>query len=429
MLILLMIVCFVLLLLLGIPIYAALCLASVSALAFLYGWGGVDQMADIMYSRLETYLFVAIPLFSLMGQILTRTPAITDLYLGVQSLSRRFTGSAGVATIGVATVFSAISGSSVATAMTVSDVSIPSLLRHGYSKRATFGLVAAGGTLGILVPPSIALIIYGVVADVSIAGLFVGAIFPALLLIVLFSVYTVVIQRQRLANTNAPSNSDNVPLQANHSSYRVCFILALPVAIMAGLYTGVFTPSEAGAVGAVGAMLLAAFGYRCFSVAMLNDAAQRAVQTSCMIFAIIATAAIFSHVMVVTEFPQSLLAHVVSWELGKMEFLFGIMLLILILGMFLEGAAILLITTPIVLPLLDQYGIDRLWYGILLVINLEMSLISPPVGLNLMVIKGANDADIVDVILGALPYVLLMMLAIALVILFPDIALYLPKQL
>lgn len=427
----LMIAGFILLLLMGVPIYAALSLASIAALVFIEGWMGIDQVADIVFSRLDTYMFVAIPLFSLMAHILSKTDAVTDLYSGIQRLSRRFTGSVGIATIGVATVFSSISGSSVATSMTLSQVSIPPMLRHGYSKRAAYGLVAAGGTLGILIPPSIALIIYGVLADVSIAGLFIGALLPALLLVMLFSLFTIFQQRHAAKNTVATETNEDLPADnaLKAPSFRLFFVIALPVAVMTGLYSGAFTPTEAGAAGAVGAMLLAALVYQSFSIKSLNESAQRSAQTSCMVFSIIVGAALFSHVMVVTEFPTLLVSIIVSWQLDELTFLFGVMFIILLLGMLLDGAAILLVTTPIVLPLLDQYGIDRVWYGILLVINLEMSLISPPVGLNLMVIKGAANADIKDVIIGALPYVLLMMVALALIIVFPGIALYLPGQL
>lgn len=427
----LMIAGFILLLILGVPIYAALTLSATAALIVIEGWIGIDHVADIVFSRLDTYMFVAIPLFSLMAHILSKTSAVTDLYSGIQYLSRRFTGSVGIATLGVATVFSSISGSSVATSMTLSQVSIPPMLRHGYSKQAAYGLVAAGGTLGILIPPSIALIIYGVLADVSIAALFIGALLPALLLIILFSAFTFIQQHlaEKFTGTASGNGTSLTNIPPTAPGLRLIVVIALPMAVMTGLYRGAFTPTEAGAAGAVGAILLAGLVYQSLSFKALNDSAQRAAQTSSMVFAIIVGAALFSHVMVVTELPTLLVSIVVSWQLDELTFLFGVMFIILLLGMLLDGAAIMLVTTPIVLPLLDQYGIDRVWYGILLVINLEMSLISPPVGLNLMVIKGTANADIKEVIIGAFPYVLLMMAALALLMLFPGIVLYLPGQL
>ncbi len=423
---------FLILLALGVPIYAALFLASTAALMSIDGWRGFEQVAEIVFSRLDTYMFVAIPLFALMAQILVRTDAVADLYRGVEQLTKRFKGSLGIATIGVATVFSSISGSSVATAMTLSDVSIPQMLRHGYSTRAAYGLVAAGGTLGILIPPSIALIIYGMIADVSIAALFIAALAPALLLIAVFSIYTLATQNiashknREPDSASVPIDSSHTEAAANYRTSRVLLPLTLPVLIIGGMYQGIFTPSEAGAVGVAGATLLAAICYKQLTISSLNIAAQRATQTSGMVFAIIAGAAVFSHVIVVSEFPGAVLKVVMSWNLDLTTFLIGVMLAIFIMGMFLEGAAIILVTTPIILPLLDQYGIDPVWYGILLVINLEMSLISPPVGLNLIVIKGATRADTMEVITGALPYVALMMLVLLLLIVFPGIALYLP---
>ncbi len=421
----------------GVPVFVALSITSIVALLAMEGPAGIEHIADIIFARLDTYAFVAIPLFAYMAQILIRTNALQDVYNTVNRIAGNIKNSAGATTLGVATVFSAVSGSSVATAVTLSDVSIPQMLKHGYSKRSAYGLVAASGTLGILIPPSIALIVYGIIADVSISGLFIAALLPALLLISLFCLYDRLQlslqpsagepadEQQTSPDQSEPGNGDT---SGSTGKFKVSMVALLPVLIIGGLYSGVFTPSEAGAVGVVLSMLLATCVYRQLTLKGCHLAAKKAAENAGLVFAIVAGAALFGHVIVITEIPLQLLEWVISMELDALVFLLGLMALIFIMGMFLEGASITLVTTPLILPALDLLGIDRMWYGILLVINLEMSLISPPVGLNLMVIKGAARAQFSDVVYGALPYVLLMMLAIALIALFPGIALYLPGK-
>lgn len=423
----LLVITFLLLLLcLGVPVFVALCLSSMAALVAIEGWVGLEHLADIIFARLDTYAFVAIPMFALMAQILLKTNALTDVYNSVNRLLGRVRSGVGFTTIGVATVFSAVSGSSVATAVTLSDTSIPQMIKHGYSKRSAYGLVAASGTLGILIPPSIALIVYGVIADVSISGLFIAALGPALLLIALFASYDRLAHRPSEQCDQEYGRKDlNQAVGSN--KWRVLSVAGLPVLIIAGLYGGVFTPSEAGAIGVLLALGIATLAYKSFRLSDCHAAAKRSAETSGMVFAVIAGAAVFAHVIVLAETPQFMLQWVAEMELSALGFLCGLMFFLFILGMFLEGASITLVTTPLVLPVLDMLGIDRMWYGILLVINLEMSLISPPVGLNLMVIKGATGAEFSDVVLGALPYVLLMMVSLVILALFPGIALFLPQ--
>lgn len=419
---------------LGFPVFASLCLASLFAFIMMDGWVGLEHLSDIIFARLDTYAFVAIPLFTLMAQLLMKTGVVEDLYRLTFVITRRARMGVGAATILIATLFSAISGSSVATAATLSTTSVPEMLRNGYGRKAAYGLSAAGGTLGILIPPSIALIIYGIIADVSITALFIAAIAPAAILISLFLIYDVIVfARRDKATDRLPERErintgglGNDPVTAG-SAFRASVLLAVPILIMIGLYAGVFTPSEAGAVGVIAALLVALLIGRMPSLGTLNDSCISAARTSGVVFAIVAGAALFGHVLVLTEAPANLLDLVSSLEINKITFLLILMATLFVLGMFLEGASITLVTTPLLIPVLDQLDIDRLWYGILLVVNLEMSLISPPVGLNLMVLKGTANADYLEVVQGSIPYIAMMMLCVGILITFPAIVTFLPN--
>ena len=417
----------------GVPVFVALCIAAIAALVQLEGWHAIEQIADITYSRLDTYAFVAIPLFTLMAQVLMHTGAVEDLYRIASRLAQKARMGVGAATILIASLFSAISGSSVATAATLSTTSVPEMLKRGYPRTAAFGMAAASGTLGILIPPSIALIVYGIIAETSITALFIAAIVPAIILILMFIVYDYSLYARRIAGVPEQANAEVAAVIDTAeevidraTSYRAAVLLAVPLAIMVGLYGGVFTPSEAGAVGAVAAVLVGVMIRRIPSFGAMMSAGITSARTSGMVFAIVAGAALFGHVLVLTEAPAALLASIDALEIGRTGFMLLLMIAIFVLGMFLEGASITLVTTPLIIPALDYFGIDRVWYGVLLVINLEMSLISPPVGLNLMVLKGVTDASYLEVVRGSLPYIAIMALCLLLLIFFPSLATFLP---
>ena len=419
----------------GVPVFLALSIASLVGFIRMDGWAGLEHLADIVFSRLDTYAFVAIPLFTLMAQLLIQSGAVTDLYALASKVTQRLRVGVGAATIMIATLFSAISGSSVATAATLATTSVPEMIRGGYGSSAAFGLAAAGGTLGILVPPSIALIVYGIVADVSISALFVAAILPATLLVGLFLLYDAIVytRKVRRSGDNPPRHVEADDATADnprgHAAARALALLTIPVVVMVGLYAGILTPSEAGAIGVVLALLLGVVIRRFPSVKSVTEACVSAARTSGMVFSIVAGAALFGHVLVLTEAPEQLLGQVNALGIDRLTFLLILMLCIFVLGMFLEGASITLVTTPLIIPVLDQLGIDRLWYGILLVINLEVSLISPPVGLNLMVLKGAANAEYLEVVRGVIPYIVILAICLALLIVFPSIATFLPALL
>lgn len=412
----------VLLLFTGLPIFAGLTLFG--GMLLVATQGGLGSISEVIYGELNRYLLVAIPLFAFMAHVMIRSRIVDDLYGTAYTLTRHLPGGVGVATIAACTVFAAISGSSVATALTIGSVAIPQMIRFGYEPRAAYGLVAAGGTLGILIPPSGPMVLYGVVSDTSIGALFMAGIIPGLLMAAIFAAWTMATNAfGRRALRREPRARFGEALAALRKSV---WALTLPALVLGGMYAGVFTATEAAAAGAALALAVGVAVYRTIGWREIWDSALDASRTSAMLFMILAGASVLGFVLTKMRIPHEIVQAVVAQEIGVLGFLLAVMALIFVLGMFLETIAIILITTPVILPAMAHLGIHPVWYGVLLVINLELALITPPVGMNLFTIKAVTQAPIGTIIRGALPYVLLMALALALVMAWPQLALWLP---
>jgi C4-dicarboxylate transporter DctM subunit len=301
---------------------------------------------------------------------------------------------------------------------------MPQMRRYGYRSQEIYGVIAAGGTLGILIPPSGPMILYAIVSGTSIGALFIGGIIPGLIIAGLFAAYSVFSARWQPDLTSEPRASMSEIL---HTLQKAFWALILPPVVLGGMYFGVFTATEGAAIGTVMSILITTLIYRDLTPKDLFEAAYDATRMSAMLFMLIAAAAMFSHALTIMRLPNELVEWVVGGGVSQLVFILAVMALIVVLGMFLETIAIILITTPIVMPALIAYDINPVWYGILLMINLEMALITPPVGLNLFVIKGIAQAPLGEVIRGALPYVLLMMLGLLIVLAFPQVTLWLPS--
>lgn len=422
MVLILILICLVTLLLTGLPIFAGLGLVSIFLL--LITEGQISSLGEIVFGKLNIYLLVAIPMFAFMAHVMIKSKVIDDLFDTAHTLVRHLPGGLGVATVLSCTVFAAISGSSVATALTIGSTAIPQMKRFGYRLRDTYGVVAAGGTLGILIPPSGPLILYGVVSETSIGALFIAGLLPGILLAFVFAAFCVlkninIVDRER-------ENRASI-LEIFRSLRKSFWALLLPPLVLGGMYFGVFTATEAAGVGAISALFIATVVYRNFGWNDLLASAKETTQLTAMLFMILASAAIFGHVLTVMELPSELVASVTKAGVGPIVFILLTMAVIFILGMFLETIAIILVTTPIILPVLESLSIDPVWYGILLMINLELALITPPVGMNLFVIKGIANAPMEDIIYGILPYVGLMLIGLIIVLIFPQLALWLPS--
>lgn len=410
-------------LLTGMPIFAVLMVFS--GVAELSLGGTLASFPGVIVGEFAQYLLVAIPLFAFMAHVMIKGRIVDDLYDTAFVLTRHLPGGVGIATVIACTVFAAISGSSVATALTIGAVAIPQMLKYGYTPRAAYGLVAAGGTLGILIPPSGPLLLYGVTADASIGQLFMAGIFPGVMLAGLFILWTVVTSGLRADKGQREKIASLAEIIA--AIRKSFWALCLPVFVLGGMYAGVFTATEAAGTGAMLALIIGAVIYRTLSLRLIWEAAQEACRTSTMLFMILAGASMLNHVLTKMRLPQQILDIAVAADLGATGFILCVMALIFLLGMFLEAIAIILITTPVVIPALIELGVNPVWYGIILTINLELAMITPPVGLNLFTIKSVTRAPLGEIILGTLPYIFILLGGLGILMLFPDIALWLPR--
>ena len=412
----------VVVLLTGVPVFAGILLYAAVLLVAVEGkLGGIG---DLVFGKLDTYLLVSIPLFTLMAHFMIRGKVVDDLFGAANTLLRHIPGGMAIATVVACTVFAAISGSSVATALTIGSAAIPLMIRYGYSPRVAYGVVGGGGTLGILIPPSGPLVLFGVTSDTSIGALFMAGVLPGLMLAAMFALYATTSARLAPAGVRTEARASGAEIGA--ALRRAFWALTLPVLVLGGMYFGVFTATEAAAAGALGALLIARFVYRRFTLKDLWGSAIDASRSSAMLFLILAAAALLGNVLTKLRVPNEMVDLVTQHGASQFEFLLAMMVLIFVLGMFLETISIILITTPVVLPVLAALHINPIWYGILLVINLELALITPPVGMNLFAIKAITRAPIRDIVVGVAPYVLLLVAGLLLVMAFPQIAMWLP---
>jgi C4-dicarboxylate transporter DctM subunit len=411
----------------GIPMFAGMFLFSL--LVLFATEGNVGTLGEFVFGKLDVYLLVAIPLFMLMAHFMVRGKVVDDLYDTAHTLVRHLPGGLGVATVFACAVFASISGSSVATALTIGKVAIPQMLKHNYDRLGAYGVVAGGGTLGILIPPSAPMVLYGFVSDTSIGALFVAGIVPGLLLAAIFAAWCMATEwrREKRLGPAYVRPPRATPAEALAALRRSAWALTLPPFVLLGIYFGVFTATEAAGTGALWALAIAALVYRRFGWRDLWAGGQEASRTSAMLFMIIVGAALFGYMLTKLRIPQDAVALALAWGVTQTQFLVALMALVFVLGLVLESVSIILITTPVVLPVLKALAIDPVWYGVLLTVNLELALISPPVAMNLVVIKSITGAPLRDIDRAAVPYMVMMAGFIGLLIAFPGIATWLPS--
>ena len=409
------------LLYLGLPMFTALFLLPLAVL--LWTEGGVPALGEIVVGNLNGYLLIAIPLFMLMAHVMVRGKVIDDLYAAAFALLRGVRGGVGIATVIACTVFGSISGSSVATALTVGKFAIPQMLRYGMSRKGAFGVVAGGGTLGILIPPSAPMVLYAFVTETSVGALFLAGVVPGFMMAGIFAAYIWVTEAHAVAPADEPP-----PEGVGRAMRRAGWSMTLPIFVLGGIYMGVFTATEAAGTGTLYALAIAALVYRTLTWRHLWEGVQEATRTSAMLLMIIAGAAVYGYMLTKLRVPQDLAALVAEMGLSQTGFLVAMMVLLFVLGLVLESFSIILLTMPAILPSLTALGIDKVWYGVLLTLSLEMALISPPVAMNLVVIKAITGAPLWEVNRSIIPYMLMLAVGTGLLIAFPGIALWLPRQ-
>ena len=417
-----------LLFLLGTGVWVALSMISVSAIGMmLFTTRPVgDAMATTIWGTSSSWTLTALPLFVWMGEILFRTKLSENLFKGLSPwLSKLPGGLIHVNVVGCA-LFAAISGSSAATVATVGKMAIPELRKRKYPEKILLGSLAGSGTLGLLIPPSIILIIYGVTIEDSIAKLFMAGILPGVMLALIFMSYVVIwsILNKKLMPKSLEVFSLSEKIKR---SKQLLPVIALIVSVIGSIYTGIATATEAASLGVIGALILSFFqgtlDKNTFKLSLLG-----ATKTSCMIAFILAGSTFLSLAMGFTGLPRNLAIWIQEMDLSPYTLIFALTIFYIILGMFLDGISAVVLTMAIIEPMIRQAGFDMIWFGIYLVIVVEMAQITPPVGFNLFVLQGMANKDMGFIAKSAFPLFLLMILAVIIIIIFPEIALWLPDK-
>ncbi len=408
----------------GLPV--AFALGSLG-LALLWLGGFSPLMApQAVLSTLDGFILLAVPLFLLMSNILLKGGVGRDLFAAVHAWVGHWPGGLAVATIVSCGIFAAISGSSVATAATIGTVALPEMISRGYDRRFVYGLLAAGGTLGILIPPSIPMIVYGFITEESVIALFLAGVVPGLCLLALFIVYSMIHAQFAREQQKLPAADWATRRRA---SVRALPSFALAVLIIGGIYSGAFTPTEAAAIGFAAALVITALVLRSLTWRGFREALFESMVTTVAILLIVAGAKIFGKAITLYRIPQEISVFITQSIDTPMLFVIVVSVVLLLMGLVFEALSMVLIMTPVLLPAALAMGFDPIWFGVYLVIMVECALITPPVGLNLYVIQSVARASLADVSRGVVPFLLLMLVVVLLLYAWPSLALYLPFRL
>ena len=424
----------------GMPIAFALGVVAVSFMYFFMPASSLDTVTQNVYEEMASITLLSIPLFILKGAAIGKSPAGKDLYSAIHTWLHKVPGGLGIANVFACALFAAMAGSSPATCSAIGSAGIPEMRRRGYSPGFAAGIIAAGGTLGILLPPSITMILYAVAAEQSLGRLFLAGIGPGILLVALFSGYAVYRARKEYKMAHAAflsSGTESAYLEKEHFTFRqkvemlprVLPFIILLLGVMIALYGGYATPSETAGLGALLSMALIAVIYNIWRPRDLMPFLKSTIKESTMLLLIIGMSLLYSYVMSYLHISQSAAQAVVALALSKWVLLTVILLMVVVFGFFLPPVSIILMMSPIILPPLKAAGFDLIWFGVVMTIVMEMGLIHPPVGLNIFVIKNiAPDIPLKDVVWGVMPFVGMMFVAVVLLCFFPGIATGLPDM-
>ena len=418
----------VLLFFLGSGIWVALSMIGVSAIGMILFTSRPvgDAMATTIWGTASSWTLTALPLFVWMGEILFRTKLSENLFKGLSPWMQKLPGGLIHVNVVGCALFAAISGSSAATVATVGKMSIPELRKRKYPEKILLGSLAGSGTLGLLIPPSIILIIYGVAVQESIAKLFIAGIMPGIMIALIFMSYVII--WSLINKKEMPVILEEYSfLEKIKRSRQLLPVIILISSVIGSIYTGIATATEAASLGVVGALLLSFF-QKTLTIDTFKSSLLGATKTSCMIAFILAGSTFLSLAMGFTGLPRNLAVWIQNMNLSPYVLIFVLMIFYIILGMFLDGISAVVLTMAIIEPMIRQAGFDMIWFGIFLVIVVEMAQITPPVGFNLFVLQGMANKDMGFIARSAFPLFLLMVLAVVLVVTFPEIALWMPEQ-
>ena len=409
----------------GMPVGFSLAIAGFAGYLYLAGWkASLAMLGSVFYSSACTPVFAALPVFIFMAEIILFTGIGTDLYEASHSLFGNLRAGLAMSSIAACAGFSAVCGTSTGTTTTIGLISIPEMQSRGYSDRLTAGVLAASGGLGILIPPSLPLILYGIITETSIGKLFMAGIIPGIILAGLYMAYVGLIA----AKGNASAAQEGVPRRKRILALGKTWpVLILAVVMLGGIYGGIFTPTEAGGIGAFSTLCLAAI-HRQLNWRNLKTAMLRAGQNTAMLCIVIIGALMFGYMLTAAQIPQRLAAFLVSLVMPGWAVIIGVNVLLLLLGCILEVGSLMLIVLPIIFPLVQALGYDPVWFGVMFCVNMEMALITPPVGMNLYVIKGISNISFGDIVRGAFPFMLLQVVTLFIIIVCPQVTVFLPSR-
>jgi len=410
----------------GMPIAFALGLAAMGGLFLAMGFEVIGIVAETMFAGIGNLAFVSIPMFVLMGAIVAGTPAGADLYRALDRWLYKVPGGLVLSNIGACAVFSGMTGSSPATCAAIGKMGIPEMLNRGYPASVATGSIAAGGTLGILLPPSVTMIVYGIATETSIGRLFLAGVIPGLMLTVMFMAWALIDARRKGFRFDTSSVvytlRDKLAILP-----RVLPLLLIILAVLYVLYGGVATPSEAAGAGAMLTLVVVMVVYRLYKLRTFSGIFGSGMRESVMIMMILASAELFAFALSSLYITQSVAEVIAGLEVNRWVLMGVINVFLLVAGLFLPPVAVIVMSAPLLYPIVVQAGFDPYWFAVILTINMEIGLITPPVGLNLFVIKGITpQVSTREILWGALPYVLVMVLAILIMCLFPQIVTFLP---
>jgi C4-dicarboxylate transporter DctM subunit len=419
---------FVLIFLLGLGTPIAFCLGfmGVIGIAGLVDSGALYQIAEIAAASGTNLFMLTLPLFILMAEVVSFSGVGDDIYTATHDWLSWLPGGLAISSIATCTGFAAISGSSPATAATVGLVSIPEMLKRGYNRYLAIGSIAAGGSLGILIPPSITMIIYGIITEVSIGKLFIAGIIPGILLAIILS--SAVALAVKFKPALAPGIEGVTWGRRLRSIGKVWAFVVLAISIIGSIYAGIATPTESAAIGATFAIVIALL-YRKLTIRSLHGALLRTVGVTAMIMFLVIGGNVMAFLLSTLTIPQYVTETVINIDASRWVIMIIINLILLAMGCLLDPMAIMVISLPIIFPIITQLGFDPVWFGIIVTINVEMGMITPPVGLNLFILKGSVPGiTLKDIVGGSLPFLLLLLIGLILIMVFPALATWLPGK-
>ncbi len=412
----------------GVSVAIGLLIVSAGFLIVFDGMRSLELMPEILFGKLDNFALLSIPMFIIMGSSIASTRAGADLYEALERWLTRVPGGLVVSNLGACALFSAMSGSSPATCAAIGKMGIPEMRKRGYPDGVAAGSIAAGGTLGILIPPSVTMIVYGIATETSIGRLFLAGVFPGLMLVALFMAWSIY-ATWRAGDAAVLTPTDYSWRQKFEILPRVLPFFFIILGVLYAMYGGIATPSETAAVGALLCLVIAVVIYRMWHPRALWVVLRDSTRESVMILFIIAAAGVFSYMLSSLFITQSIAEWIGTLDVNRWVLMGAINVFLIIAGFFLPPVAVILMAAPILLPIITTAGFDPIWFAVVLTINMEIGLISPPVGLNLYVINGiAPDISLRTILTGSLPYVACMLLAIVLLCLFPGIATWLPDM-